>query len=181
MKTLAKDPDFCAIRDIAIASTIDHSRARVYLSLLTSVNASRRVPLLFPPPLYRVLPRMAKRRAVAESDDEHEFEQISKRSRTGDSDDEEQEHQRRSGKGTSRKGKGKERARDNEGSEVEDDDDDAAMQEPDEDEEKKFEEEHEEKIREKLMSKTKTQGVSCTRLIIDGSASDSDETSAVRA
>ena len=58
-------------------------------------------------------------------------------------------------------GKGKERAR-TEGSEGEEDDGDdlGGVAEPDEDEEKKFEEEHEERIRERLMSKSKTQGVS---------------------
>ncbi|KAI0755297.1 P-loop containing nucleoside triphosphate hydrolase protein [Daedaleopsis nitida] len=97
---------------------------------------------------------MAKRRTVADSDDENGSEPVSKRSRTAESDAEHQP-QRRSGKGSR---KGKERTRNYEATDPDDDDDDATMQEPDEDEEKKFEEENEEKIRERLMNKTKTQG-----------------------
>ena len=102
---------------------------------------------------------MAKRRAVAESDDEGGSEHHSKRSRTTETDDEEQEQPRAPRR--SNKGKGKERAR-AVGSDMEDDDDGDDMDEvaPDEDEEKKFEEEHEERIRERLMNKSKTQGVS---------------------
>ena len=100
---------------------------------------------------------MAKRRAVADSDDEHESEPHSKRSRTNESDDEQPgPHRRRGGKGKQRQ----EENHNNDPIDIEDDDDDAGMQEPDEDEEKKFEEEHEEMIRERLMNKTKTQGVS---------------------
>ncbi|PIL22905.1 hypothetical protein GSI_15601 [Ganoderma sinense ZZ0214-1] len=100
---------------------------------------------------------MAKRRAVADSDDEGGSEQHSKRSRTTESDEEDQEQPRAPRR--SNKGKGKERAR-TVGSDMEDDDDGDEMGDvaPDEDEEKKFEEEHEERIRERLMNKSKTQG-----------------------
>ena len=101
---------------------------------------------------------MAKRRAVADSDDENESEPHSKRSRQNESDVEQPGPHRRPG------GKGKQRQEENHNNDpidFEDDDDDAGMQERDEDEEKKFEEEHEEMIRERLMNKTKTHGVSC--------------------
>ncbi|RPD77418.1 P-loop containing nucleoside triphosphate hydrolase protein [Lentinus tigrinus ALCF2SS1-7] len=100
---------------------------------------------------------MAKRRAVADSDDERESEPHSKRSRTSESDDEQPgPHNRRSGKG---KGRAPAQEDNHEPIDIEDDDDDgdAGMQ-PDEDEEKKFEEDHEEIIRERLMNKSKTQG-----------------------
>ena len=55
------------------------------------------------------------------------------------------------------------------------------MQEPDEDEEKKFEEENEERIRERLMNKTKVQGVSCAfRLCVLGVAGRLEPCGALR-
>ncbi|TBU45032.1 P-loop containing nucleoside triphosphate hydrolase protein [Dichomitus squalens] len=103
---------------------------------------------------------MAKRRAVAESDDESGSEHYSKRSRTADNSEVEEEVQQRATHRRSDKGKGKERAR-TAGSDLEEEDDGddlGGVAEPDEDEEKKFEEEHEERIRERLMNKSKTQG-----------------------
>ncbi|KAL1950788.1 hypothetical protein VTO73DRAFT_5912 [Trametes versicolor] len=94
---------------------------------------------------------MAKRRAVADSDDENASQPASKRSRTTESDEEEQPHAPRATKGK--------KAAANEAMEL-DEDDEAGVAEiqPDDAAEKKFEEENEELIRERLMSKSKTQG-----------------------
>ena len=97
---------------------------------------------------------MAKRRAAADPDADDAYGVAPKRSRTADSDDDAP----RATQGPSkRNGKGKERA---EQVDISDDDDDEAMQEPDADEEKKFEEENEERIRDRVMNKSKAQGVS---------------------
>ncbi|CDO70857.1 hypothetical protein BN946_scf184801.g50 [Trametes cinnabarina] len=94
---------------------------------------------------------MPKRRAVADSDEESAAEPVQKRSRTNESDEEDQPR-------TQRASGGKEVAR-NETIEIEDDEDEAgASVEPDADEEAKFEAENEERIREKVMNRTKGQG-----------------------
>ncbi|KAI0366623.1 P-loop containing nucleoside triphosphate hydrolase protein [Pilatotrama ljubarskyi] len=98
---------------------------------------------------------MAKRRAVADSDDEGNSQPASKRSRATESDEEERPRSHRTAKG-------KTVARD-QTIEIDDDDDDeeeggVTEIKADQDEEKKFEEENEERIREKLMNKSKAQG-----------------------
>ena len=106
---------------------------------------------------------MAKRRALVESDDEDAYgshEPASKRSRTADSEGTDEEVPRATNGGRSKRDKGKERAIVDDGSDMDEDDDEVAIEQPDEDEEKKFEEENEERIRERLMSKAKVQGVS---------------------
>lgn len=119
---------------------------------------------------------MAKRRAAVDSDDEDGYgspQPATKRSRTADgSEDTDGEAPRATQRKANGKGKGKERATRDDASDMdEDDEDEPGMQEPDEDEEKKFEEENEERIRERLMNKTKVQGVSCvSRLCVLGVA-----------
>ncbi|KAI0357379.1 P-loop containing nucleoside triphosphate hydrolase protein [Trametes cingulata] len=96
---------------------------------------------------------MPKRRAVADSDDEGNSQPVSKRSRASESDEEDRPR-------IPRAAKGKNVARD-ETIEIDDDDEDeggVTEIKPDQDEEKKFEEENEERIREKLMNKSKAQG-----------------------
>lgn len=96
---------------------------------------------------------MAKRRAVADSDDENASQPASKRSRTTESDEEEQPHAPRATKGK--------KAAANEAMELDEDEEGGVAEiQPDDAAEKKFEEENEELIRERLMSKSKTQGVS---------------------
>lgn len=111
---------------------------------------------------------MPKRRAVSiVSDDEdvsRESSPVPKRARTDE--DSEQNVEVSARQSTKReRSKGKARRRDEEEAEEEDDDDDnnVGQTAPDEDEEKQFEEENEEVIRERLMSKGKTQGVSAVR------------------
>ncbi|KAF9804066.1 hypothetical protein IEO21_09462 [Rhodonia placenta] len=106
---------------------------------------------------------MPKRRAVSiVSDDEdvsRESSPVPKRARTDE--DSEQNVEVSARQSTKReRSKGKARRRDEEEAEEEDDDDDnnVGQTAPDEDEEKQFEEENEEVIRERLMSKGKTQG-----------------------
>ncbi|OSD07571.1 P-loop containing nucleoside triphosphate hydrolase protein [Trametes coccinea BRFM310] len=92
---------------------------------------------------------MPKRRAIADSDEENDSEPVLKRSRTNESDEEDRP---RTGRAT----RGKEVAR-NETIEVDDDEDDAGV-EPDADEEAKFEAENEERIRERVMNRSRSQG-----------------------
>ncbi|KAI8978840.1 P-loop containing nucleoside triphosphate hydrolase protein [Trametes punicea] len=95
---------------------------------------------------------MPKRRAIADSDGEDASQPVSKRSRTNESDEEDQPR-------TQRAARGKEVAR-NETIELDEDEDEAGAPavEPNQDEEKKFEEENEERIRERLMNKSRAQG-----------------------
>ncbi|KAI0632484.1 P-loop containing nucleoside triphosphate hydrolase protein [Trametes polyzona] len=99
---------------------------------------------------------MAKRKAVAASDDENASQPVSKRSRTAESDEDEQQ-QGRSHRAPAKSEKSARR----EAMEIDDMDEDEgadAEMQPDQDAEKKFEEENEEMIRAKVMNKGKVQG-----------------------
>ena len=99
---------------------------------------------------------MPKRRAVANDSDSEELEyssQGSKRARTDDSGYDTPGPSQNAGRSR------RKTRRANEGPE-DDDDENVEQTTPDEDEEQRFEDEHEDEIRAKVLSKSKTQGVS---------------------
>ncbi|KAI0647716.1 P-loop containing nucleoside triphosphate hydrolase protein [Trametes meyenii] len=99
---------------------------------------------------------MAKRRGVAHSDEGGSAGPSSKRSRTTESDEDETH---RIPRATTSKGKKAAQSEDADAIEIDDDEEGSvAAVTPDAEAERKFEEDYEEKIREGLMSKSKTQG-----------------------